>query len=142
MPPRADCSVGRPIPGVEVRLASPDGADLALGETAELWVRGPNVMLGYYRDPEQTLAAITEDGWLKTGDLARQDPDGALHIVGRSKELIIRSGFNVYPVEVEQVLNAHRDVVQSAVIVASSKAMSRCSRSSNWRPARRCRRRN
>jgi long-chain acyl-CoA synthetase len=114
--PRSDCSVGHAIPGVEVRFVALDGVDVAPGEIGELWVRGPNVMLGYYRNPEQTHAAVTEDGWLRTGDLARQDPDGALHIVGRSKELIIRSGFNVYPAEVEHVLNSHPEVVQSAVI--------------------------
>jgi long-chain acyl-CoA synthetase len=114
--PRSDCSVGQAIPGVEVRFVTLEGVDAAQGEIGELWVRGPNVMLGYYRNPEQTRATVTEDGWLKTGDLARQDADGALHIVGRSKELIIRSGFNVYPAEVEHVLNAHPDVVQSAVI--------------------------
>jgi acyl-CoA synthetase (AMP-forming)/AMP-acid ligase II len=114
--PRSDCSVGDVIPGVEVRFAGLDGVEAAPGEIGELWVRGPNVMLGYYRNPELTCAAVTEDGWLKTGDLARQDVDGALHIVGRSKELIIRSGFNVYPAEVEHVLNAHPLVVQSAVI--------------------------
>jgi acyl-CoA synthetase (AMP-forming)/AMP-acid ligase II len=114
--PRSDCSVGEVIPGVEVKFVGLDGADTAPGEIGELWVRGPNVMLGYYRSPEQTRAAVTADGWLKTGDLARQDADGALHIVGRSKELIIRSGFNVYPAEVEHVLNAHPQVVQSAVI--------------------------
>ncbi|WP_027802775.1 class I adenylate-forming enzyme family protein [Paraburkholderia dilworthii] len=114
--PRRDCSVGEVIPGVEVRFVGLDGVNAAPGETGELWVRGPNVMLGYYRNPEQTRAAVTEDGWLKTGDLARQDADGALHIVGRSKDLIIHSGFNVYPAEVEHVLNAHPQVVQSAVI--------------------------
>ncbi|WP_144162966.1 class I adenylate-forming enzyme family protein [Paraburkholderia sp. BCC1885] len=114
--PRSDCSVGHAIPGVEVRFVTLEGVDAAPGEIGELWVRGPNVMLGYYRNPAQTQATVTEDGWLKTGDLARQDLDGALHIVGRSKELIIRSGFNVYPAEVEHVLNAHADVVQSAVI--------------------------
>lgn len=114
--PRGDCSVGEVIPGVEVRFVGLDGVDAARGEIGELWVRGPNVMLGYYRSPEQTRAVVTQDGWLKTGDLARQDADGALHIVGRSKELIIRSGFNVYPAEVEHVLNAHPQVVQSAVI--------------------------
>ncbi|WP_204117451.1 AMP-binding protein [Paraburkholderia sp. C35] len=114
--PRADCSVGQAIPGIEVRFVGLDGVDVAQGEVGELWVRGPNVMLGYYRNPQQTQAAVTEDGWLKTGDLARQDADGALHIAGRSKELIIRSGFNVYPAEVEHVLNAHPEVVQSAVI--------------------------
>jgi acyl-CoA synthetase (AMP-forming)/AMP-acid ligase II len=114
--PRSDCSVGEVIPGVEVRFVGLDGVDAAPYEVGELWVRGPNVMLGYYRSLEQTHAAVTPDGWLKTGDLARQDTDGALHIVGRSKELIIRSGFNVYPAEVEHALNAHPNVVQSAVI--------------------------
>ncbi|WP_255219107.1 class I adenylate-forming enzyme family protein [Paraburkholderia kururiensis] len=114
--PRADCSVGHAIPGVEVRYVSPEGRDVPRGEIGELWVRGPNVMLGYYRSPELTRAAVTGDGWLKTGDLAREDADGAMHIVGRSKELIIRSGFNVYPSEVEHVLNAHPAVMQSAVI--------------------------
>ena len=114
--PRSDCSVGEVIPGVEVKFVGLDGVEAAPGEIGELWVRGPNVMLGYYRNPEQTRTTVTADGWLKTGDLARQDADGALHIVGRSKELIIRSGFNVYPAEVEHVLNAHPQVVQSAVI--------------------------
>ena len=114
--PRADVSVGQVIPGVEVRFVMLDGVEAARGEIGELWVRGPNVMLGYYRNPEQTRATVTEDGWLKTGDLAREEADGTLSIVGRSKELIIRSGFNVYPAEVEHVLNAHPDVVQSAVI--------------------------
>ncbi|WP_436967629.1 class I adenylate-forming enzyme family protein [Burkholderia glumae] len=114
--PRADCSVGTPIPGIEVRLASVDGCDAAPGEVGEILVRGPNVMLGYYRDPEATRAAVTADGWLKTGDLASAADDGSLTLVGRSKELIIRSGFNVYPAEVEHALNAHPAVVQSAVI--------------------------
>jgi long-chain acyl-CoA synthetase len=114
--PRDDCSAGDPIPGVELRFVALDGVDVAPGEVGELWVRGPNVMLGYYRNEAQTRATVTEDGWLRTGDLARQAPDGALYIVGRSKELIIRSGFNVYPAEVENVLNSHPDVLQSAVI--------------------------
>lgn len=109
--PRADCSVGPAIPFIEITLHAPDAEGIG-----ELWVRGPNVMLGYYKSPEATAATITPEGWLRTGDLARIDPDGALFIVGRSKELIIRSGFNVYPVEVEQALNAHPDVVQSAVV--------------------------
>jgi long-chain acyl-CoA synthetase len=73
-------------------------------------------MQGYYRDPAGTAAVLSEDGWLATGDLARRDQDGALFIHGRSKELIIRSGFKVYPLEVETVLNAHPAVTQSAVI--------------------------
>jgi acyl-CoA synthetase (AMP-forming)/AMP-acid ligase II len=108
--PRADTSVGHAIPGVEVRI---EGAP---GEPGKLWVRGPNVMQGYYRDPKGTAAVLRPDGWLDTGDLARRGADGALFIAGRSKELIIRSGFNVYPLEVETVLNAHPAVTQSAVV--------------------------
>lgn len=111
--PRTDCSVGPAVPGIEVTL---HGADRDPAGIGELWIRGPNVMKGYYRAPELTAATITEDGWLRTGDLARIEPDGAIFIVGRSKELIIRSGFNVYPIEVEQVLNAYPNVVQSAVV--------------------------
>lgn len=105
--PRGDTSVGHPIPGVEVRI---DAA------TGELWVRGPNVMAGYYRDPVLTCATLRPGGWLATGDVATQDGDGALFIAGRLKELIIRSGFNVYPLEVETALNSHPAVLQSAVV--------------------------
>lgn len=105
--PRGDTSVGYPIPGVEVRIVE---------ATGELWVRGPNVMAGYYRDPEQTCAALHPGGWLATGDVATRDGDGALFIAGRLKELIIRSGFNVYPLEVETALNSHPAVLQSAVV--------------------------
>ena len=111
--PRSDCSVGPAIPGIEVKL---HGAEQSADGAGELWVRGPNVMKGYYKAPELTAATLTADGWLRTGDLARFESDGAITLVGRSKELIIRSGFNVYPIEVEQVLNAYPDVVQSAVV--------------------------
>lgn len=114
--PRADSAVGLPIPGVEVRIAGRDGQEVAPGEAGELWMRGPGRMRGYYRDPAATAAALQPGGWLATGDLARQDPDGALFLLGRTRELIIRSGFNVYPVEVETALNAHPAVVQSAVV--------------------------
>ena len=116
--PARDSSVGPLIPGVEARivpLAQADDAD----DTGELWIRGPNVMLGYYRDAAQTAATVTADGWLKTGDLARFE-NGNLYIVGRSKELIIRSGFNVYPAEVEQAFNSHPAVLHSAVIGRSA----------------------
>jgi long-chain acyl-CoA synthetase len=111
--PRSDCAVGPAIPDIEIRL---HGAERSADGVGELWVRGPNVMKGYYRAPELTAQAITADGWLRTGDLARREADGAIAIVGRGKELIIRSGFNVYPTEVEQVLNAYPGVVQSAVV--------------------------
>jgi acyl-CoA synthetase (AMP-forming)/AMP-acid ligase II len=93
----------------------PGGGGLAAGEVGELHIRGPNVMRGYYRAPEATAAVIDADGWFNTGDLARFEDD-FLYIVGRTKELIIRSRFNVYPPEVEAVLNEHPPVVQSAVI--------------------------
>lgn len=113
--PRADTSVGTILPGIEVRLMDLAGKPAASGEVGELHVRGPNVMRGYYRAPEATAAAIDDDGWFNTGDLARFEGE-ALFIAGRTKELIIRSGFNVYPAEVEAVLNAHPAVVQSAVV--------------------------
>jgi acyl-CoA synthetase (AMP-forming)/AMP-acid ligase II len=113
--PRSDDAVGSLITGIEVRLVAPGGRAVAPGEVGELHVRGPNVMRGYYRAPEATAAVIDADGWFNTGDLARFDGD-ILYIVGRTKELIIRSGFNVYPAEVEAVLNEHSAVVQSAVI--------------------------
>jgi acyl-CoA synthetase (AMP-forming)/AMP-acid ligase II len=114
--PRSDCSVGRPVPGVDIRIVDLEGRDVAAGTPGELWVRGPNVMKGYYRNPAATALSILPGGWLATGDIARQGGDGALHIEGRLKELIIRSGFNVFPVEVEAVLNAHPEVTQSAVV--------------------------
>ena len=86
------------------------------GEIGELMVRGPLVMKGYYRDPGRTAEVIGPDGWLRTGDLARVDADGYIYIVGRLKELIIRSGFNVYPPEVEAVLSSHPNVALAAVI--------------------------
>lgn len=114
--PRSDNSVGQPIPGVQARVVDAHGEQVAPGVDGQLWVRGPNVMLGYYREPQLTAACMRDGGWFDTGDLARSDADGALFIVGRGKELIIRAGFNVYPLEVETVLNAHPGVTQSAVV--------------------------
>ncbi len=112
---RTDTSVGRVLPGVEVQLVGPDQKPVAKGKVGELWVRGPNVMKGYYHAPEETAAAINPDGWFNTRDLARLE-NGYLFIVGRTKELIVRFGENVYPAEVEAVLNAHPAVVRAAVI--------------------------
>jgi long-chain acyl-CoA synthetase len=108
-------SVGQPIPGVEVAIL--DDADRALpaGEVGEVGVRGPNVMLGYYRMPEETARTI-RGGWLHTGDMGRLDADGFLYIVERKKDLIIRGGFNIYPREVEEVLYAHPAVAEAAVV--------------------------
>jgi len=114
--PNPDDSVGRPLPGVEVAIRDPQGRDLPDGEVGELWTRGPNLMRGYFRNEALTRQAVDAQGWFNTQDLARRDPDGRLFIVGRTKDVIIRSGFNVYPLEVETVLNAHPDVLHSAVI--------------------------
>lgn len=114
--PRADTSVGSAIPGIETRIVDLAGNDVPEGEPGELWVRGPNVMKGYYREPALTAATLRPGDWLNTGDMVRRDPDGALFVVGRTKEVIIRSGFNVYPVEVEAALNSHPAVSQSAVV--------------------------
>jgi len=113
--PRSDSSIGPPFPGVEVKLVGPHRQPVAAGEAGELWVRGPNIMKGYYRAAEETAAVIDPDGWFNTRDLARLE-DGNLFIVGRTKDLIVHRGFNVYPAEVEAVLNSHPAVVQSAVI--------------------------
>jgi acyl-CoA synthetase (AMP-forming)/AMP-acid ligase II len=113
--PRQDNGVGPPIHGIEIRIVDRNRQPVAPGAIGELHISGPGVMRGYYRAPDLTAAAIDADGWFNTGDLVRWDDD-SLFVVGRSKEMIIRSGFNVYPAEVEAVLNAHPAVVQSAVI--------------------------
>ncbi len=112
---RSDTSVGLVLPGVEVQLVGADQRPVAEGETGELWVRGPNVMKGYYHAPDETAAAINPEGWFNTRDLARIE-NGNLYIEGRTSELIVRFGENVYPAEVEAVLNAHPAVARSAVV--------------------------
>ena len=112
---RSDISVGQVLPGMEVQLVRPDHQPVAAGEIGELWVRGPNLMKGYYHAPEETAAAINPEGWFNTRDLARMENEN-LFIVGRTSELIVRFGENVYPAEVEAVLNTHSAVMRSAVI--------------------------
>ncbi len=108
-------SIGVPIPGVEARIVDDTDRELPRGEIGELIVKGPNVMKGYYKDPEAT-AAVIRNGWLHTGDLALIDTDGYIFLKGRKKRMIITSGFNVYPREVEIVLNMHPSVADSKVI--------------------------
>ena len=108
-------SIGPPLPGVDVRLVDADGSDAAVGDPGEIWVRGPNVFVGYWDDPDAT-ARVLADGWLRTGDVAVSDDDGFLSLVDRMKDLVIVSGFNVYPAEVEEVLLTHPDVADAAVI--------------------------
>lgn len=113
---RNDVSVGSPLPGVEVRFADDDGYDVAEGEVGEILVRGPNVFPGYYRNPQATSATFSADGWFKTGDLGHRDSNGDVFISGRLKDTIKRSGYNIYPIDVETALNAHPDVAISAVV--------------------------
>jgi acyl-CoA synthetase (AMP-forming)/AMP-acid ligase II len=108
-------TVGRPRPGFEVRLVDGD-VDVDPGEAGEVLLRGPSVMLGYLDDPEATDAALSADGWLRTGDLGRLDEGGNLRIVGRIKDMFIVGGFNAYPAEIENVLLRHPAVRQAAVI--------------------------
>jgi long-chain acyl-CoA synthetase len=108
-------SVGRALAGVEIRLVNLNG-DALVGDVGEVWVRGDNVFVGYYGDPEATAEVVDADGWLHTGDMATTDDDGYLYLVDRSKDLIIVSGFNVYPAEVEEMLASHPGVSEAAVV--------------------------
>jgi long-chain acyl-CoA synthetase len=108
-------SIGPPLPGIDVRLVGDDGEDVVAGDPGEIWVRGANVFVGYWDDPEAT-ARVLVDGWLRTGDVAVVDDDGYLSLVDRKKDLIIVSGFNVFPAEVEEVLLAHPGIADAAVI--------------------------
>lgn len=112
---RVPGSIGTNIVNVENKVVDEYGDEVPVGEVGELIVRGPNVMKGYYKMPEETAVAI-RDGWLYTGDLARQDENGYFYIVDRKKDMIIVGGYNVYPREVEEVLFAHPDIVEAAVI--------------------------
>jgi len=109
-------SVGPPLPGVEVRVTNEQGAALAAGEVGGVEVRGPNVFVGYWKRPELSATEFTPDGFFRTGDLGCFDEDGYLRIVGRSKDLVISGGLNVYPIEVEEVIDAIDGVLESAVI--------------------------
>jgi len=108
-------SVGKPVPGVTVRIVGPDGGELPPGEDGEICVRGPVLMTGYWNAPEATAEAL-RDGELHTGDVGHLDEDGYLYVVDRIKDLIIRNGFNVYPRDVEDVLLAHSEITGAAVV--------------------------
>ncbi len=109
-------SVGRPHASVELALRGENGLDVPAGEVGEVCLRSPAVMAGYWRDPEATAAAFTADGFVRTGDLGWLDDRGRLRLVGRSKEMYVRGGYNVYPVEVEAVLSTHPDIAAVAVV--------------------------
>jgi acyl-CoA synthetase (AMP-forming)/AMP-acid ligase II len=109
-------TVGRPRPGFELRIVDDESADVPPGATGEVLLRGGSVMAGYLDDPIATAAALTDDGWLRTGDLGVIGDGGCLRIVGRSKDMFIVGGFNAYPAEIENALLRHPDVQQAAVI--------------------------
>jgi malonyl-CoA/methylmalonyl-CoA synthetase len=114
---RQDTSAGYRVEGAELKIVdAATGRELATGERGEIWMRGVGLMPGYFRDPEATAAVMREGGWYASGDLGELHADGALFVVGRLKEMIIRSGFNVYPGEVEAVLNAFPAIARSAVV--------------------------
>ena len=109
-------SVGIAMPDTELRISDEQGNALAVDEHGEIWVRGPQVMVGYLHFPEETAKTITEDGWLKTGDIGSVDADGFLYIHDRQKDMIIVSGFNVYPNEIESVISKHPDITYCAAV--------------------------
>jgi len=109
-------SVGRVVPGVEVRVVDSDGSDIIAGDSGEVLVRGENVFVGYWNDAAATARVLDDDGWLHTGDIATVDGDGYLYLLDRAKDLIIVSGFNVFPAEVEEVLMRHPAVREAGVV--------------------------
>jgi len=114
---RSDTSAGYAIPGAELRIVDPlTGQVRPPGERGEIWLRGIGLMPGYFRDPQATADVMREGGWYASGDLGELHADGALFVVGRLKEMIVRSGFNVYPGEVEQALNRFPGILRSAVV--------------------------
>ncbi len=109
-------TVGFPLPGVSLRVQGDDGKDLPVGEIGGIQVKGPNVFKGYWRMPEKTAEEFTQDGYFKTGDVGKVDERGYVHIVGRSKDLIISGGYNVYPAEIEGYINDMPGVAESALV--------------------------
>jgi long-chain acyl-CoA synthetase len=117
-------SVGRPVPTVEIEVVDPDGKPVPVGETGEIWLRGPTIMRrGYWNRPDASAEAITPEGWFRSGDIGRFDEDGFLYLVDRQKDMIIRGGENVYCVEVEEVLYEHSDVIDAAVVGVPHKVL-------------------
>jgi len=111
-------SVGRPLPGVAIRLVDESGDDALSDDPGEIWVRGPNVFSGYWRDPDATAEILDSEGWLHTGDVGVLDSAGELHVIDRLKDIIIVSGFNVIPAEVERVIQAIPGVADVVVVGA------------------------
>ena len=109
-------SIGLPIPSTEIAIRDDDGRDQPIGERGEICIRGPQVMAGYWQRPEETAQVLSADGWFKTGDIGIMDERGYVRIVDRKKDMILVSGFNVYPTEIEQVVNLHPGVLECAAV--------------------------
>jgi fatty-acyl-CoA synthase len=116
-------TVGRPIPGTQIRVLENDGTELPVESVGEIAIKGPGVMKGYYRQPRETSASFDDQGFMLTGDLGIVDEEGYVHLVGRRKEVIIRAGFNVYPREVEDRIQAHPAVRDAAVVGVSDQVL-------------------
>jgi acyl-CoA synthetase (AMP-forming)/AMP-acid ligase II len=116
-------TLGKPLPGTEIRFVDTAGQTVPPGASGELLVRGPNVMQGYFEDPESTAKTVDEDGWLHTGDIGCIGEDGNLRIFDRIKDVVIVGGFNVYPAEVENTLRQHPAVAEVAVIAVPDARM-------------------
>jgi long-chain acyl-CoA synthetase len=108
-------SIGMPVPSTDIKLMDEEGNEVGVGEVGEMWVKGPQVMKGYLNRPEAT-AEILQDGWLATGDIARVDEEGYFYIVDRKKDMILVSGFNVFPNEIEEVAAMHDMVLEAAAV--------------------------
>ncbi len=108
-------SIGLPVPSTDIRLVDDNGNDVPVGEPGELWVKGPQVMLGYWQRPDAT-DEVLKDGWLATGDIVTVDDMGFVRVVDRKKDMILVSGFNVYPNEIEDVVSQHPKVLECAAI--------------------------
>jgi len=109
-------SVGKPVVGLDVTILGPDDAPVEAGAAGEILLRGPKVVSGYWKNPEATAAAFTQDGWFRTGDIGHLDSGGYLYIDDRKKDMIVSGGFNIFPREVEDVLSQHADVAMVAVV--------------------------
>ncbi|TKT74287.1 long-chain-fatty-acid--CoA ligase [Aquamicrobium sp. LC103] len=116
-------TIGLPIPSTEISIRNDDGKELPLGEVGELWIRGPQVMAGYWNRPDETAKAMTKDGYFKSGDMGFMDERGYIKVVDRKKDMILVSGFNVYPNEIEEVVALHPGVLEVAAVgVANEKS--------------------
>lgn len=120
--PAYNGSIGFPAPSTDIKLVNDDGVEVAAGEAGEMWVKGPQVMKGYYNRPDETLKVLNDEGWLATGDIARVDDDGFFYIVDRKKDMILVSGFNVYPNEIEEVVAMNDKVLEVAAIGVPNEA--------------------